>query len=155
MRQQPSVEVLQGTRVVGIEQDTDRVRVDATGVDNEHVQLDARFVIGADGGESFVRRSLDIGSSSYGFEENWLVCDFRKKRELDVPTFRQICDPAQPTSIVRIGPNHQRFSFMLARDARREEVTDPARVWARVSLHHPGRRCAHPRRQLHVPLSHR
>ena len=81
-----------------------------------------------------MRRKLGIGGSSYDFEENWLVCDFAKRRPLtDVPTFRQVCDPAQPTSIVRIGPDHHRFSFMLEPDETPESATDPGRVWQRVS----------------------
>ena len=71
----------------------------------------------ADGGGGFVRPALGIGISDYGFEENWLVCDFRKRLHLEsLPTFRQVCDPAQPTAIVQIGPHHHRFSFMLDRD---------------------------------------
>ena len=128
-----SVEILQSTRAVDIAQDESGARITAVGPDGAGVELEGRFVVAADGGESFVRGALGIGSSSYAFEENWLVCDFHKKREIDVPTFRQICDPAQPTSIVRIGPHHQRFSFMLEREAKREEETDPERVWRRVS----------------------
>jgi 2-polyprenyl-6-methoxyphenol hydroxylase-like FAD-dependent oxidoreductase len=126
------IDLHQGTRAVAIEQDEHGVRLEAIAADGQRVELRASYAVGADGGESFVRGALEIEWSDYGFQENWLVCDFAKKRELDVPEFRQVCDPAQPTAIVRIGPHHHRFSFMLEPDARREQVVDPEAVWRRV-----------------------
>jgi 2-polyprenyl-6-methoxyphenol hydroxylase-like FAD-dependent oxidoreductase len=131
----PSVEVHQGVSVEGLEQDERGVSLVATDIaGGERTEVRARYAIGADGGNSYVRERLGIGSSTYGFEENWLVCDFHKLRELDrVPTFRQVCDPVQPTSIVRIGPDHQRFSFMLEPDEKGDAATAPERVWQRVA----------------------
>jgi hypothetical protein len=40
---------------------------------------------------------------------------------------------APPTSSVRIGPRHHRFSFMLGPDEKRTAATDPQRVWKRVA----------------------
>lgn len=130
----PGVEVRQGTRVEAIEPEADAVTVRGVGAEGAPVEARARWLVGADGGHGFVRPALGIGFSTYGFEENWLVCDFEKKRELSwVPTFRQVCDPAQPIAIVRIGPRHQRFSFMLEPDEDPDVATDPERVWRRVA----------------------
>jgi hypothetical protein len=51
----------------------------------------------------------------------------------NLPLFQQVCDPVQPTSIVTIGPEHHRFSFMLNPDDSSEEVTKHENVWSRVS----------------------
>ena len=81
-----------------------------------------------------MRRALGAAVDDYGFQENWLVCDFHMRRAVEgLPIFRQICDPAQPTSIVRIGPDHHRFSFMLNPGETPEAATGPAAVWSRVS----------------------
>ncbi len=133
-RSLPSVEVRQGVTVEAMEVEPHRVELRGRDAAGEEVAVAARYVVGADGGTGFVRQALGIGFSSYDFEENWLVCDFARKRELpEVPTFRQICDPAQPIAIVRIGPDHQRFSFMLDPDEDPARATDPERVWARVA----------------------
>ena len=133
-RSLPNVEVRQGVVVDGIEQDDEAVVLTATDHGGRSNQVRARYMVGADGGEGFIRRALEIGTSDYGFQENWLVCDFRKRDGFDaVPSFRQVCDPAQPTSIVRIGPHHHRFSFMLEPDETGVRATDPQRVWNRVS----------------------
>lgn len=129
----PTVEVRQGFTVSELAQDEDAVTLRGTGADGRMVAVQARFVIGADGGSGFVRRALDPGARDYGFQENWLVCDFRIRRPVaGLPMFRQICDPAQPTSIVRIGPDHHRFSFMLDPGETPEAATGPGRVWSRV-----------------------
>ena len=119
----------EGFTVSAIEQDDDAVTIrgDAGAV------VRARYVVGADGGSGFTRRTLCESVDDYGFQENWLVCDFKIRRDVPgLPMFRQICNPAQPTSIVRIGPEHHRFSFMLNPGETPEEAVEPARVWARV-----------------------
>jgi 2-polyprenyl-6-methoxyphenol hydroxylase-like FAD-dependent oxidoreductase len=133
-RRLDGVEVRQGTTVVELEPGEHGAVVTACDAAGTRTRVQARFVVGADGGAGFVRQALGIGQSDYGFSENWLVCDFEKLRPLErVPSFRQVCDPAQPTSIVRIGPRHHRFSFMLDPDEPRDRATDPHRVWARVA----------------------
>ena len=131
IRAQPGIEVRQGFTVSGISQDTGGVTV--RGADGTP-SVRARYMIGADGGGGFTRRTLCDSVDDYGFQENWLVCDFRMRRAVPgLPMFRQICNPAQPTSIVRIGPEHHRFSFMLNPGETPEQAVEPARVWARVS----------------------
>jgi 2-polyprenyl-6-methoxyphenol hydroxylase-like FAD-dependent oxidoreductase len=130
----PTVEVRHGVRVDGLHVAEDRAQLTAVGPAGEQLGLSARFVVGADGGGGFVRSALGIGVSDYAFQENWLVCDFHKRRPLPaVPTFRQVCDPAQPIAIVQIGPDHHRFSFMLDPDEQPGRATDPDRVWERVA----------------------
>src|SRR6185437_9391914 len=50
-----------------------------------------------------------------------------------VPHAVQVGDPLSPTSIISLGPDHHRFSFML--DVEEDFCTerDPDRVWARVA----------------------
>jgi 2-polyprenyl-6-methoxyphenol hydroxylase-like FAD-dependent oxidoreductase len=132
----PSVKVRHGVRVEGFESGVDGVSVRGRESDGELVEVEARYLVGADGGNGVVRPTLGIDNYDYGFEENWLVCDFGRKGPLDrVPTFRQVCDPMQPIAIVRIGPGHHRFSFMLEPDEDPGLAVDPERVWARVAAY--------------------
>lgn len=129
----PSVEIRQGVTVSALEQDEDAVVLRGTGPDGVPVSVRARFAVGADGGNGFMRRTLCESIDDYGFQENWLVCDFRMRRMVQgLPMFRQVCDPAQPTSIVRIGPDHHRFSFMLNPGETSDAATQPDTVWSRV-----------------------
>lgn len=128
----PTVQVRQGFTVSELEQDDEGVTIRGAGRDGE-ATVRARYAVGADGGSGFMRGTLCRSVDDYGFQENWLVCDFKLHGPVEnLPAFRQVCDPAQPTSIVRIGPDHHRFSFMLDPGETPEAATDPARVWARV-----------------------
>jgi 2-polyprenyl-6-methoxyphenol hydroxylase-like FAD-dependent oxidoreductase len=124
------VDVCFGARVIGIEQSEATVSVTVDGWDRPVL---ARFAVACDGGNSFVRHALAIPERDYGFSEPWLVCDFRFRRPVRVPAARQVCDPVQPTSIISLGPDHHRFSFMLDSEASFMIEREPERVWRRVA----------------------
>jgi 3-(3-hydroxy-phenyl)propionate hydroxylase/flavoprotein hydroxylase len=128
-RSLPGVEIRPSSPVVGVSQDDDLVTVTIAGGET----VTARAVVGCDGGNSFVREALAIGQDDYGFSEPWLVCDFRFRRPAAVPAARQVGDPRQPTSIISLGPDHHRFSFMLDSAGDFDVESDPDRVWARVA----------------------
>jgi 3-(3-hydroxy-phenyl)propionate hydroxylase/flavoprotein hydroxylase len=128
------ITVRQGTPVTGYEEHGDHVVVLAETAEGKTVEIEATYVVGADGGSGYTRSYLDSQLDDYGFFENWLVCDFEMPAPVEgLPSFRQVCNPAQPVSIVNIGPKHHRFSFRLEKDEDRESATDPDRVWARVA----------------------
>jgi 3-(3-hydroxy-phenyl)propionate hydroxylase len=95
----------------------------------------ARYLVGCDGGNSFVRGALGVGQDDYGFAEPWLVCDFRFRpgRVPELPAAMQLGDPVGPTSVISLGPRHHRFSFMLNAEQDFPVERDPDRVWARVA----------------------
>jgi 2-polyprenyl-6-methoxyphenol hydroxylase-like FAD-dependent oxidoreductase len=129
----PSVEVRQGITVSEIRQNPEWITLLGTNSKGETVEVRARFAVGADGGNGFTRRTFGQQIHDYGFEENWLVCDFRLRGTVQPPRFRQVCDPVQPTSIVNIGPGYHRFSFMLGPKETAEQATEHEGVWSRVS----------------------
>jgi 2-polyprenyl-6-methoxyphenol hydroxylase-like FAD-dependent oxidoreductase len=141
-RRTPGVEIIRGYLATEFRQTGDGVEVVAQPAGalgrvagtppGEPRTFAARFAVGCDGGNSKVRSGLDIKMDDYGFQEPWLVCDFRLKRAVDLPMALQYGDPGQPTSIISLGPHHHRFSFMLDEGVSAEAV-DPDEVWRRVS----------------------
>ncbi|MTD58933.1 bifunctional 3-(3-hydroxy-phenyl)propionate/3-hydroxycinnamic acid hydroxylase [Amycolatopsis sp. RM579] len=130
----PAVEVRRSTTVTDIRQLDDIVELDATGADGATHRVRARFVVGCDGGNGITRTFVGGTLDDYGFFENWLVCDFKLRRDLpSLPSFSQVCNPDEPIAIVNIGPGHHRFSFRLEPDVRREDATEAERVWRRVA----------------------
>ena len=99
----PTVEVRQGFTVSAVEQNIEAVTLRGVGRDGEPVSARARYAVGADGGNGFTRRTFGRQIGDYGFQENWLVCDFRLRGTVLPPRFRQVSDPAQPIAIVNIG----------------------------------------------------
>lgn len=133
LRALPSVDIRQGHTVTALTEQADHVAIGARTDDGRDVAFQAKWLVGCDGGNGFVRTVMGGGLDDYGFFENWLVCDFEMRRHVPgLPSFRQVCNPAQPISIVNIGPNHHRFSFRLEADADRAEIVKPENVWPRV-----------------------
>jgi len=131
----PNVQVRAGSPVVAIYQDDAQDGARVTVTVEGGATVTARALVGCDGGNSFVRQALGVGQDDYGFSEPWLVCDFRFRRPTPVPAARQVGDPRQPTSIISLGPDHHRFSFMLDSAGDFDVESAPARVWERVSAY--------------------
>lgn len=131
--QLPNVTVQQGHEVVDAVDTGDAVELTARAGDGSEVRSISAFAVGADGGNSTIRDFVGTDIQDLGFQEPWLVCDFRQRRPLDVPAAMQVCDPRQPTAVIRLGPDHRRFSFMLEQHEATDEATQAANVWARVA----------------------
>lgn len=130
-RESRTVEIRRGSTVVRLTDDGDRVRLGVQGSDRP-TTVTARYVVACDGGNSSVRDALEIEQEDYGFSEPWLVCDFRISHDVSPPPALQLSDPRRPTSIISLGPDHHRFSFMLDSPEDFDTERDPERVWARV-----------------------
>ena len=128
------VDVRFDSPVAGLTDHGDHVELHVGGRHPDLVR--ARWVIACDGGNSFVRSALGLAMEDYGFSEPWMVCDFRFRHAAGprtVPTARQVGDPAGPTSIISLGPDHHRFSYMLDSTEDFEVERDPDKVWARTT----------------------
>lgn len=131
-RSTPRVDVRHSSAVVALEQTPEHVTLTVDGPGGRST-VGARYVLGCDGGSSFVRSALGVGLDDYGFSEPWMVCDFRFRRPTPVPLALQLGDPLGPTSIISLGPAHHRFSFMLDSVGDFGTERDPRRVWKRVA----------------------
>jgi 2-polyprenyl-6-methoxyphenol hydroxylase-like FAD-dependent oxidoreductase len=93
----------------------------------------ARWIVGADGANSFVREASGITRRDLGFQERWLVVD-AEPRDMDalahLPIACQWCDPARPTTQMQSGPRHRRWEFMLLPDEQLSDFEDLDRVWS-------------------------
>jgi 2-polyprenyl-6-methoxyphenol hydroxylase-like FAD-dependent oxidoreductase len=93
----------------------------------------ARWVVGADGANSFVREASGITRRDLGFQERWLVVDAEPHDMgalAHLPIASQRCDPSRPTTVVQSGPRHRRWEFMLLPHEQASDYEDPRRVWA-------------------------
>lgn len=89
----------------------------------------ARWLVGADGARSPVRKACGITFEDLGFEEPWLVVDALVDDPSRLPTANlQICDPARPTTCVLMGEGRHRWEFMILPGETPEEVSSDAAV---------------------------
>lgn len=126
----PGITVLRGHEVVGIADGEQRVAVTAATDDGATHVLSARWVVGCDGANSFVREHLDVSVTDLGFSYEWLLCDVELHEPRGfVPTNVQICDPARPTTLVGSGPGRRRWEFMRLPDERTTELNRDETAW--------------------------
>lgn len=128
LQRQPGVRVLRGSTVDGLTQTPDDVELTIAGT--EPLRVSARFVIGADGANSFVRGRMAADYEDLGFHYDWLVVDVLPA---DMSTWDtrvwQICDPARPTTVVPGGPGRRRWEFMLLPHEQAADMATPEAAW--------------------------
>ena len=93
--------------------------------------LTARYVFGADGANSFVRRALGIERDDHGHRHRWLNLDSENRSDT-AERFKRLtifCDPARGHMYMPIGGNRTRFEVRLLDGERIEDWEDPARGW--------------------------
>jgi 2-polyprenyl-6-methoxyphenol hydroxylase-like FAD-dependent oxidoreductase len=128
-----TVEIKHGMTATALAQDAERVVLTVRDEQGRTGPIEARYLIGADGGNSFVRGALDIAYENLGFDQDWLVIDAKEKRARPgLPAMRQFCEPEQPGVTLRMGPHHRRWSFMIFPGESPEEAVKPASVWRRL-----------------------
>ena len=138
---QPTVTTLRGWEAVAFADRGDHIEVtvektapDPAGgrplLTGERQTLRGRYLIGADGAGSAVRRWLGIERDDLGFNERWLDVDARKKRELAFDfDCGQICDPARPMCVLPLGKRHRRWEWALLDGETAEEFERPETAW--------------------------
>jgi 2-polyprenyl-6-methoxyphenol hydroxylase-like FAD-dependent oxidoreductase len=130
----PTVALHFGWEAVGITQFADHVELKVRNVADASAlkTITARYLVAADGGNSFARNALGLAWDDLGFSQPWLVVDFKEKRPLSLPFENgQICDPSRPMCLFQIGKAHRRFSFMV-KPGEEEWAKRPETAWSLV-----------------------
>jgi len=125
----PSVTVRRNCEVVGLEPRDEHVRLITSGSDGPD-EVRARYVIGADGANSFVRSGMATTVTDLGFFHDWLIVDTLPHEEAAwSPMNWQLCDPARPTTIVSGGPGRRRWEFLRLPHESVDELNTLDTAW--------------------------
>lgn len=130
----PTVTMRRGWRATHLDQDSEGVVVTGVvsnlGGEEATERIQAKFAVGADGANSFVRSALGLGFADHGYFFDWLILDMIPRAELNFgPTHWQLCDPARPTTIVPGGPGRRRWEFMVLPGESREHLDTAEAAW--------------------------
>lgn len=125
-----TVTLQRGAEVVGLSEQADEVVVTFTSTVVKQRSTRARFVVGADGANSFVRERMGATMRDHGFFFDWLICDTIPLDDQEwSPMNWQLCDPARPTTIVSGGPGRRRWEFMRLPGETYEELGTTEKAW--------------------------
>lgn len=140
----PGLRVLRGHRAVTLTERDGHVEITAV-LDGSPPagtrRLRARWVVGCDGANSFVRASLGVETTDFAYFNDWLTCDVvLREPAVHRPNNLQICDPARPRTAVSAGPGHRRWEFMRLPGEPAEEFGRTESAWRLLGLFdlHPG-----------------
>jgi 3-(3-hydroxy-phenyl)propionate hydroxylase len=134
LREMSNAEVRMGTRATGLTQRGDWVEVHC-----ENQAFAADYVIGADGGRSTVRKSLDIEFEGYTWPERFLVITtmFDFQAALGCCFRNYMADPHEWTNLFKVAGDdlkgRWRAVFNTREDEKDEEALSDAAVRARLS----------------------
>jgi 3-(3-hydroxy-phenyl)propionate hydroxylase len=89
--------------------------------------LRVRWMVGCDGGNSLVRRSLGVGFEGRTKPNRWVVIDLRHD-PLGTPHIYLHCDPKRPWVSAALPHGIRRFEFMVMPDETEETLAQPGNL---------------------------
>lgn len=121
-------ELITGVEMTSWAQDAEGVLAKVRNVDTgEQTEIRSRWMIGADGASSEIRKALGGQFSGSSFEEPWVVLDAKVDESAEPE--RQLCEfhcnPARPTVTMPMPGGRRRWEFMfLPADDEQEMLSD-------------------------------
>lgn len=133
-RELPLLEIRWKNRLVGLEAATDGVRLTVETPEGAY-DLQADWLIAADGGRSATRRLMGLESKGQVFRDRFLIADIRMEAEFPAERWFWFDPPFHPNQSVllhRQPDNIWRIDFQLGWDADPEAERLPERVMPRI-----------------------
>lgn len=127
LEQQRSVQVELDTALEAFTDDGNAVMATLRSGGGATRQVRARYLVGADGATSFVRRKLGLDFHGETFAQDWLIVD-----AIGVPDpidhIEFVCDPRRPTPHMVAPGGRQRWEFMLQPGEHKEQMESPETI---------------------------
>lgn len=108
----PTVTVRLGCEFLSYEETASGVVAQVRNAQGQAEPVSARFLVGADGAASTIRRQLGLDFLGETYAEDWLVVDV-KNAPLPIDHVEFICDPQRPAPHMPAPGNRQRWEFKL------------------------------------------
>lgn len=122
-----SVQTRLGVELQAFTQDAAGVRATLQQANGATLTVHAKYLVGADGASSLVRRAIGQDFQGQTYAEDWLIVDAQ-----NVPTpidhVEFICNPRRPTPHMVAPGNRERWEFMLAPGETREQMEQPEAI---------------------------
>ena len=119
-----NVKVLFGRELEGFTQNDKGVALTLKGSDGQTERLHAQYLIGCDGGNSLVRRNLNISFEGKTAPNQWIVVDIAND-PLSTPHVYLCCDPVRPYVSAALPHSVRRFEFMVMPGETEVELSKP------------------------------
>lgn len=127
LKQYPKTEVLFSRQLMEFSQDTQSVTLKMQNKQGQDEVVKAQYLIACDGGNSVVRRTLNIGFDGKTAPNQWIVIDIEND-PLATPHIYLCCDPVRPYVSAALPHGIRRFEFMVMPGETQEELSKPENI---------------------------
>lgn len=127
LKQYPQTQVLFARQLTEFSQDTQSVTLNMQNKQGEAEVVKAKYLIACDGGNSVVRRTLNIGFDGKTAPNQWIVIDIEND-PLATPHIYLCCDPVRPYVSAALPHGIRRFEFMVMPGETQEELSKPENI---------------------------
>ncbi len=122
-----SVQTRLGVELTAFAQNGDGIRATLRHDDGRTFTVHAKYLVGADGASSLVRKIIGQDFEGQTYAEDWLIVDAQKvPRPIDHVEF--LCDPRRPTPHMVAPGDRERWEFMLRPGETREQMETPEAI---------------------------
>ena len=127
LKQYEKTEVLFSRNLTEFTQDAEGVTLNLLNKDQQTETIRAKYLIACDGGNSIVRRTLNIGFDGKTAPNQWIVIDIEND-PLATPHIYLCCDPVRPYVSAALPHGIRRFEFMVMPGETQEELSKPESI---------------------------
>lgn len=120
-------QILFSRNLTQFSQDANGVTLNIQTADQQTEVIEAQYLIGCDGGNSIVRRTLNIGFDGKTAPNQWIVIDLEND-PLATPHIYLCCDPVRPYVSAALPHGIRRFEFMVMPGETQEELSKPENI---------------------------
>lgn len=127
LKQYPDTQVLFARHLKEFSQDQHGVSLSIENKEQQQETVHAKYLIACDGGNSIVRRTLNIGFEGKTAPNQWIVIDIDND-PLATPHIYLCCDPVRPYVSAALPHGIRRFEFMVMPGETQEELSKPENI---------------------------
>lgn len=127
LKQYPQTQVLFSRQLTEFSQDAQSVTLKIQNKQGQNEVVKAQYLIACDGGNSVVRRTINIGFDGKTAPNQWIVIDIEND-PLATPHIYLCCDPVRPYVSAALPHGIRRFEFMVMPGETQEELSKPENI---------------------------
>lgn len=127
LKKYDTAQILFSRQLKEFSQDAHGVTLKVNNKNNSEEIIQAQYLIACDGGNSIVRRTLNIAFDGETAPNQWIVIDIEND-PLATPHIYLCCDPVRPYVSAALPHGIRRFEFMVMPGETQEELSRPENI---------------------------
>lgn len=116
------ISLIENTELIGFQECDGYILAEAVDLHRNPIKIKAKYLIGADGANSLVRRLIGQTFEGETYAEDWLIVDVNQRNNSHIQYVEFVCNPDLPTPHMPAPGGRERWEFMLQKNQSREDA---------------------------------